>query len=1132
MTNGVESDDRKWLEKLLERLGVSPERLAAKIRERRPDDETVLGEDSIGWLLETTVQREISATRSAQGGLRRAVREAGALANGGSLLQELPSRVLRLGSEAHAMAEELLIEGLEEVARKHAASLDIGGPVTEFRWGLVQASLFQEEGEEQQTRGKILGLEIPLPGLTEGQSIGDWARGLIRDDLAIIAKCNSGRLPVKPNDVERILADREHGGREALVRVIEVGQMVFGVRRAMAVVDANNRVSAEVITEYKALNWLALLDRFGEREEVDKETGILAELPLGDVYVRDGDEVVAIRGGKVDIIRLGFREKTETLAPFSLGLRGVVALAESEFGSQRKVHHKYREGRISSTRFGRSLETCLEFLSQRYGDKLWENLTIEEDDLKFLGGDGGWREAFNGDMLPMTKHRDQILTYLFLTIVQMYRVENRKGQTESLGERKEKIPDVSDLTDFAQKRRLWERVRGKLMYQIPGDRKEYWVGFENAEQFLSYGKRLLEESKELVSATRRRDLVTELGRIMWPEGRLVRVRREREAVDLDELGGWFKTLEDQHYLLINKVREAVGTESGEIKIIRAARYRSGEIVMWVNKARGRFRIAVNDKGRVVVDGWGDNLIEGKLSENAEMAGVVQIMPRLWNLFGSEIWGKLGDRAIDERDKRVMGSGYLSAEGKIEGVVPGKPVVCLFNPMTGRWRLDRNSLNEAMAVIRASEIADDFGLSEIVDLLGKREQGQVLCPIPGHDNRNWKSKAAYLYEGHIYCFSCNAMIDIPSGRYRAEGVWLPGDRMENYVPVSADRERVLGWYFEMTKRMAEELPDAREYLAKRGLALDDLGRYGYMPPEAAELFDQTMILVGKEDTKLMNKLTLDGFIRYMEGREGRETVTKLREKLVEAGLKWEEVDNVSLRTMMEAEQRGIFRTKVDEETGIKERDNRMGGRVIWPLWWLDQKGRWKISNFCGRGIPGQYDENEPKYEKLPLRKRVRQRSPEGLRLLPTPAGLWTRNIETLVDQVRSRGEIVVCEGIITAASLVKLKPELEGITIAVMGVGHQMLTTLVNWLNEKVDEEHRLRKVILALDFDLGGAGSTQRVMDKCHFKDVEMTTILYECPEFGDRSYNPDDYEKGGRFFGQMLDFNDILISRLDKIQS
>src|SRR4030042_5683724 len=141
-----------------------------------------------------------------------------------------------------------------------------------------------------------------------------------------------------------------------------------------------------------------------------------------------------------------------------------------------------------------------------------------------------------------------------------------------------------------------------------------------------------------------------------------------------------------------------------------------------------------------------------------------------------------------------------------------------------------------------------------------------------------------------------------------------------------------------------------------------------------------------------------------------------------------------------------------------------GRVIVPSYWAIKTRdglQLAMANFNARGVVGS---NGDEIFSGPKHLKATNRGSSGKSLMPV--GFCILEPDNFLQRIKAERRIILCEGIITAASLGGLAPNLRGITIALNGKGFNQLIALLNWLRK---QGIVIDTLVGAYDFDLPGA---------------------------------------------------------------
>lgn len=1186
---------------------------------------------------------------SAKRAVNKARKEAAALFSKDQVLVKGPgSRAFALGSEAHANARNLWTSLWEEAV----AGGDLGG-LSEIPVNLdegearriifkeaekrvvVQEPLSKEEVVEEETapsrRKIVVELSESLPPL-EGQSLSHWALNIFEESLETI-RAEMGGLPEKPYAVAELM--RCKPAVRAMLRLSGAAVAFFGPKGAGSLLTKKENdgvflLDGESLTELAILNWLALarmtLEVANNGYSFGKETGILAEMPLGDLkFSLPGQEEgqlaieVAIKGGKIDLgVFLLPGEQSPTLDKATQHARG-------EFNSQKgrnrrpvvaegsepvrqpsflelplmprsleqpedqpeveyymvPVEWSTLEGE-SKTRLGRNLRSYFIVLWHLYGDVIFEKLSFVIKDWKFLGGDGGWFFAVNPEDLPDQRHVRQMGQYLFWAISDLYWVYYwSRGQGEDFAISLEEIVAFADYLDPEKpdSRRLCERVRGEICYQLPDKEEQRIVSIGGRKELQQLGEQVLGEVQKMLVDQLRLELIRTLMMIKGQKELRV-VKREALLPPLPERAGdWLVQLEGRNYLAIDMLavwlfaEQTKGLATVEAKrISRAVFYeKEGVFVLWVDnllKEAEKVRVAINQKGSFAVHGLGSDLIRGSLSSRREMTGVKEECEGLLNAFLVSVWQRLPELGAVhlETQRGVIEGKVLCFDGELKKPVEGKPTLCLPNPMTGAWEVIPELLKEAAESWAGR---DTHGLQGLAEAIQRRKDASLFCPSPFHENTD--TKAGYLTAaGEGSCFSpeCRIHWGIKGRRRPRLGIIMAdAERPNGYTPVSGGRRRTFQRAFEIGKALSRHSPEAASYLAGRGL--DPGSEFGGQEADLPDAFfvprkfsgpladlARSKAVGALRKRKEGGRLRLDqleGSLNLYKGKlEDKEVAlvaTRAALKYLEENLPREAreqiVRQLTLAQLQAMRRRGIIGRSAQGW-------DRWGGRLWTSGYWLEEKrGEYvlALSNHSGRGI--QWPGEEPLFDGDPKRKYIKafvahsgraEREGKTVDLYKTPAGVWLPRPEAFLATV---GDLVlVFEGQFNQASFGRMNPDLRNECLTMLGSGWRQLIAFLHWLGVKGDNVvvpgspgKQIKEVCLAYDFDAGGVKAFRdvRIQLQRAFPEVLVTSIHRYLPTEVELAlpslfrgampeYKEEIFKKGSYWKKHGLDLNDLLL--------
>lgn len=774
---------------------------------------------------------------------------------------EAASPLMSIGTAAHCLREMLDIFPLDTIINNSHHELIIENDLVIGFQDTPSLKIFQQKpisfdiSTEIKTNTTVDSIkpdslktffEFPFPAPKPGESPKDWVLNQLQTALKNI-KVEDRDWPTKPHDVEKIL---ENGPTKvALVSAIEICHYIFdnyGQMGVTAAVNSHLEISTASIEQFRALNWLSvasnILNINREIKINSDDDAILIELPVGKIPILTGDSrypELTLNGGVIDSLLLRLpnaKSKFGELSP-----KKISQFMEQEFKNQAlKYHEKGSDGHTTKTKLGRNLNSCFHLLSRYFGEDYIDHLEIIIKDYKFIGGDGGWKEAYDKNNLPVPKHELQIRDYLILTLGQLYLNDKRNMESHQIKENHQKpkdklIPDfdtkipavsLDELLQFGQKKNLFSRITGQLCYQIPGQEIIKTVKANDFETWQCWSKALITERVTQYPEYQQRLYLTLLKNAVYPKDELDKSYRENNRVP-DSIS-WCKYLH-QNYVLIKELSEDFLDK--KIKVEHSAIYQDGVIVLWLKFEGQDIRLAVNQHGNFTVIGFKDSngSINGSLSSNIEMVGVRQRNDLLIKMFYKNIVDKLNPKNLILEKKLDPTKHIIGPNGNILDLVPGKPIIATVNHMNGTWYLNTQLLQQ----IALDGSIHTFYLHKLAEILSKEHIGNqpVMCPLPTHSNR--KTAAANIYDGdHIKCFACDTNIRFTdtNGHHIKHRPMEAGDTPAGYREVTSERQRSINSFFDLIVKLNQN-PEVVNYLIyHRGLSPNEIGldNYAYFP----------------------------------------------------------------------------------------------------------------------------------------------------------------------------------------------------------------------------------------------------------------------------------------------------------------
>jgi len=1071
--------------------------------------------------------------------------------------------------------------------------------------------------ENNKTKQRIVSFEYPIPAPIESQTRVDWAVSVFLKTFAVLVE-EHGAMPAKPYDIEQIFENPQSTG--ALMQGLEAAHFLFGGDHGLDLTRWNNDGKAGAlilseVPEFPTLNWLAIMRTmlnlvYSSKIGNDKEAALI-ELMEGDMLITSDDVMTekfteTFKGNKVDIIRLNWSDGSSAAKDQSLlDLRTAVeVIINAKFNSQETRYRRkaVRDGvlkEVSTLNF-RNVRTLFKELYKIYGERIFTDLEIKVDDLKFPAGDGGWFEQYNPEDLPLDKHVSQVSGYLYKIMAQLYWVKQWSAlqdpkefslispdDADNVGKLERFSLKVSDIASFIVQYKLTDRIRGRLLYQLPGEEicKEI-IPPDLMEEVVRWGKEVFDIAGKLETRDRLR-VLRAIERVLKPNiQRLNFIEREVKVMP-KELSSICVEFEGNVYLCIERLWEVFNKRFIEdpnlAEITNMVVFQEwGTKVVWIDdllEGTYQLRIAVDKNGNYSIsynNGMDKIYLRGRLLSSVRMKGVHEQSSKLALLFEGMIWQKVDlewglfkPGLSDLLNLIDGGSAVVFPDGSVREVVPGKPVICLWDPMGGGWYLDPQLLKEAIET--DSSHRDTWGYNQLGDLVNGRYRGEasILCPIPSHANRDKTSMAGHWYgegDAHITCFGeCNTAINLARALHVNRGSikvepMATGETVDDFRPPSTERQKTFATTMNFASTMERNLGIAKRYLIEeRGLAPDDVGEMGFVPMELAKGLADLVASTGfRHLLKANNHLGLDSLLGALKTYQV-DWDPKMESALSHILFTMNEVGNDDRRTISsilttgaldEMRRRGVIESKrrlKDDQGVVREPKIKLGGRLILPTYFIDpsRKGLASIvrSNMNARGI---ILDGEELFEGNPHHKaRIRQGEliRNGVRLLNTPAGFWARDWPRFLDAISEKKEIILSEGPMDPPSFGRMNHEYRDNVLTNIGFNYHYLFPALRYFGMFGDENSPgqgfgmgIKRIFLAYDFDLTGARKFHDRVQKLGilFPKVEVLSIHTLLPEdvlavvppydiglFSKGDANKD--QEDGLFFGTKLDFNGII---------
>lgn len=1113
------------------------------------------------------------------------------------LLKAEPSPTFRLGGSAHRLIEKVVAaEGDLEAVREKRITPKTDDASAAMVTGLTMSGAETFNGQDGRRRirkvvvpkakqetfldpvPKTPTLEVsfsyPLPVRNENQSMSEYIKSIFYTSLEKIIQIN-GLLPEKPSDVERVFA--EPLSRAALMQLVEAGHMFFGFNHYLSAVswedESHGIITAENVDAFAALNWMAIARKAQEMAVPQEHSVILTEIPEGPLNYSEphgGDaskDVLRVQGNKIDTLVLTLQAPSSLSAVNSWGLKTVFRYLEGYFNTQYERNKSYRTNEdgtrtIKETRLRQNVRTVLTQMYKYFGEKLFTHLNATVKDWKFPGGDGGWAEQYDPEDLPAKKDVEQVSGYIVKILSQLFWVRKMADQAKGVGdvtpdgiklipfpERDDITVNLAEVIDFALETGLINRIKAYLLYQLPGREISCPVvpRANTRDELVLWAYQAIKLDNPKVEQRDRLRVARAVISILKPSLGDLEIKRKEPKRLPEALSEFCLQYKDRIYLSIEDLEKRIDQMSlNETQdSFRALQFRNMDVkVFWVKgiiDGDETLRIAIGKSANFAISSPTLGVVRGRLVSSRDYKGVNESTNKLNSLFERKIWGvldtywRLSEPA--EVSDYIQGDEIIMPNGAREKLVPGKPVVCRYDLMTGKWLLDYKLLEEAVGADAGR--TDHLGMHELSQLVnrGNVKGKAIWCPMPTHNNT--RTRAAIFDEGSINCQNpaCDAHIYLPPrhGKIRVASQVTPKtDSLIDFKPVSDERANTFQGLMDIGRVFAasDNLPQ-RYVIEKRGLSPSDLGLFGYIPLGLNALLSDIVYsqafreICRKVKNKANNGLgNMEGLANLTDAPDRLALLNASQEAIsyVEGIPNPEQrssvLNGLNLRALLAMRTRGILDTKY-----------RLGGRIILPTYWISstKEGQAALvqSNFNARGIE---IDGETQYREQPHHKAYLS----GRRNAATPVGFYIGDVEKFFLDLQDY--LIICEGPFNSASLRRLQPALPEVTVTNVGLGYRELIAFLRWLGVDKDTSkegrglsHKIKTVFLAFDFDQAGAtGYIKRAERlKAVFPNLDIRPI-HELltndvrpivPEF-----NPDLFAEGGKFHGFKLDLNDLLM--------
>ncbi len=831
---------------------------------------------------------------------------------------------------------------------------------------------------------------------------------------------------------------------------------------------------------------------------------------------------------------------------------------------------------------GRNLEVLVKGLYDIYGERVIEDVVFKVGDLKFLVGDAGWHKIFLSGNLPQEKDRVQVTGYLYKIAAQLYKVH--QDTTRKIGiDRSDKIKqlkfpkktpvDILKVTSFIKKHKLHNRVTGNILYQTPNREIPCEVKLTKKELNTDGKKalRLVEPEKNEKKLWETKYLRV-LRKFVQPRLDEIEVVTKETKKMPEALDGVCIQNEAGTFLCVDNLLNILDEENGDerkLEITRSAMLDSLTRVIWIKNIKKDcppIRISVNHKGRYTIEGFKEfGLVKGSLLSSLDNEYADEDPWELTKYFDDLIFNKLG---IDfgpspwESTNSIVRSNWeenyreqiLMPDGSLKDPVPGKPIICDWDPMTNKWRINPRLLEMA-----AESGNDKYGTITLYKLVKNKVTHEVQLPCPGpiHANLDKESPAATWYpdDGRIWCFGeCQTSFDITEalGTKREWGevqARAEVHEIADFRQMSEERKTLIISAFSLTETFKEADGTGDRYLEARGLDPSEVGPHGFVP----EWFMKSLWDLTKEPV----------FQTLLEHSPGM-TLDQIPDAITEHGLISSagriagEMNRVTtaLRILPNNIGDKIMRLlplstiHSFKEAGVINYKAHLSG-LAFPLYWPDVKisgpESFLKSNADVRGI----ELNGKKLFTGPGHWKIRSERKEGPNedgVLRTPAGLWVRDPGEFLSHVENTKTVFLWEGILNALSyerMAKIDGDLRfvGTNLVNTGVGHRASLALLRQIGIKADKNppqnclgYGIEGIVLCLDFDSTGAAVYEKRKDELLqlFEGIEVAPIHDFLPQEFRRLLLPFDSKLYGNkkdpgvHFKKKYDMNDVIRKHKD----
>lgn len=1089
------------------------------------------------------------------------------------------------GRSAHSMLEQIKASAndLDAVISPDVSLLEEKGVVTGVTYDIAapqQMAMFikSEETINQNPRTVIFSEPLDKPELNQERRA--WAVSVIKSERDAL-KTILGNLPSKPYDVASAMMNND--ARRSLTKIMEAAYVIFGDKKGMTPIVKSDSKEADIevltlnngVNEFAVLNWLAivrsLLDKTDSSQNVSE--GILTEMNMGNLKVMSQsalntnvEDLQPLGSGVFDLGRFRIVSGESDVV-----FRDVTTHIQAQFHSQASRYRREDtsvDGRKveKQTTLYRTVRSYFQELWRVYGDRIFDELEVYLEDFKFPGGDGGWYTIFNSDELPINGHLDQISEYLFWVAAQLAWVEKWSRPPELpqdphlAGKQKKEAENfvltTDEIHDFMQRHELCSRLQGDILYQTPESEivKAFTIPSEPTEQ-RAWIESVVAKREAKAQNSEQYKILKALEILLTPRLADLQVK-VREPEPFPAVLNQFCVQEyDQTKLVLEKLKSYVPeTENPkEVQLIEEAVYFADEetYVFWLRAGTDKLRLAVNSHGSFVITGRWLGTVRGSVMTDETMRGVRERPESVFAKLKNEIWDPLDKGGLGfVYDNEVSERQVVLRDGTINDRVEKKPRLCKQDVMTGALTLDLEALKE---IAETDAGRDIWGVSELSRLVTHELEGAVFCPCPDHKNIN--TEAAFVYnqrasersveEHRIYCFSCGQTVLIPGKKIDIADIHLlpPGRTVEEFKPVSGERKRDTRRVFEVGRIIAQTDNSAASYLVNRGINPDeDLGLYGYYPPELTHLINTLIYSDAYPDLKKQSALQLNQLGDLLRGQENSEAAVTGILSLLSQIPSSTNYDTVLRDLTMGCLERWRRRLIIGRN---KKGYDRLGGRFVLPTYWFEQsKDKYyhlAVSNYIGRGIEiggvELYEGGERgKHKKARVGNKAIFDEESGMYLRPTPTGVWMQDPEQFLLNVSDT--VIIFEGAINHATFTRMRPDLKYICLTATGTEAANITIpFLRWLGVDTDSGAQkssfgkhINRICLATDFDLPGVNQFHKLSEKMklEFPGIKIIGVQSLLP-VDVQAFIPDNdpklFKNGGPLFGFKRDLNDLIRS-------